>query len=74
MRLRQDSQCAKILETLRAAGNDWVTMPALVQASGSYNIHSRVDELRSKHGVQIENITDLSVKPHVSRYRLISAP
>lgn len=74
MRLQQDSQCAKILEVLRAAGNDWVPMPELVRASGSYNIHSRVDELRSKHGVNIENHTDVSVRPHLSRYRLISAP
>lgn len=75
MRLRQNSQCSKIYEALKvasAAGTAaaWVEMPALVEASGSYNIHSRIDELRHVHGVAIENETDLTVKPHISRYRL----
>jgi hypothetical protein len=72
--LRQDSQCAKIIARLRAAirrGEEWVTMPQLVEASGSYNIHTRVNELRKVLGFDIENKTDTSVRPHVSKYRLL---
>lgn len=72
MRLQENSQCKKILDRLQAQGGEgWVAMPELVAVSGSFNIHSRVDELRSKHGVAIENLTDLSTKPHVSLYRLV---
>ena len=70
-RLREDSQCGKILAALKAANGDWVSMPALVLVSASYNIHSRIDELRHRHGYQIENETDVSVRPHVSKYRLV---
>jgi len=69
-RLRQDSQCAKILAALRHANGGWVSMPSLVADSGSFNIHSRVDELRQVHGYAIQNETDVSVRPHLSRYRL----
>ena len=57
-RLRENSQCHKIYETLKAAKGGWVEMPALVELSGSYNIHSRVDELRHVHNLPIENETD----------------
>ena len=75
MLLRETSQCKKILDALadaRVSGrNDgWVAMPELVAVSGSFNIHSRVDELRSKHHVAIENSTDVSIRPHISKYRL----
>lgn len=69
-RLRESSQCAKILAALNEAWPEWVTMPDLVAASGSYNVHTRVDELRG-HGHLIENETDLSVRPHISKYRLM---
>jgi hypothetical protein len=71
-RLHQDSQCFRILRRLR--GRNWVTMPALVRASGSFNIHSRIDELRHVHGCRIVNRVDVTVRPHVSRYRLLSNP
>ena len=71
-RLNENSQCAKILRVLQDARGEWVSMPALVLVSGSYNIHSRVDELRHVHGISIENETDVSVRPHVSRYRLVA--
>ncbi len=45
-------------------------MPELVEASGSFNIHTRIDELRHRYGVEIENQTDVTVRPHISRYRL----
>jgi len=76
-RLTETSQRAKILRVLQdaaATGDPWVAMPALVLVSGSYNIHSRIDELRQCHGYDIENRTDVSVRPHRSEYRLISAP
>ena len=81
MRLNENSQCHKILIALQAAARDaagqthggWVAMPTLVAVSGSYNIHSRVDELRHNHGVRIENKTDVSTRPHRSFYRLAPA-
>jgi hypothetical protein len=77
------SQCGKILAALRtrracdraanvnpqAAG--WIQMPDLVASSGSFNIHSRIDELRHRYGIQIENQIDQTTKPHKSQYRLI---
>lgn len=33
---------------------EWVSMPALVDCSGSYNVHSRVSDLRGR-GLTIEN-------------------
>ena len=69
MRLREDSQCKKILDRLQAQGGEgWVSMPDLVAISGSFNVHSRIDELRSKHGIEIHNEVDLTCRPHVSRY------
>ena len=67
-RLTENSQCAKILRRLQQSPGEMVPMPELVAVSGSYNIHSRVDELRSKHGIEIHNDVDLTVKPHISRY------
>lgn len=76
-RLSNSSQCAKILRALRdAKGNaqeGWVSMPKLVKLSGSYNIHTRVDELRTRWGAVIENYTDNAQRPHVSKYRLVDA-
>jgi len=78
MRLTENSQCHLIFKALASAfehratnGGGWVAMPKLVEASGSYNVHSRIDELRHRHGVVIENDTDVSVRPHVSKYRLV---
>ncbi len=69
-RMAQDSQCARILSRLESQWPDWCTMPELVEASGSFNIHTRIDELRHRYGVEIENQTDVTVRPHISRYRL----
>jgi hypothetical protein len=49
------TQCDAILETLKAARGEWVSMPYLARVSESLNIHSRVDELRQKRGLNIEN-------------------
>jgi len=53
-----ETQNALILAALEAAAGAWVPMPELVAASGSYNVHSRVDELRHKRGVNILNRTE----------------
>lgn len=53
-----DTQNELILATLTAAAGGWVPMPKLVELSGSYNVHSRVDELRHKRGVNILNRTE----------------
>lgn len=40
------SQSPKVLERLRQESGDWVSMLTLVGASNSFNIHSRIAELR----------------------------
>ena len=70
-RLEQGSQCALILGALQAQPGRKIEMPTLVKLSGSYNIHTRVDELRRVYGyTQIRNSTDTSVRPHRSVYWL----
>jgi len=49
------SQCEAILAELQRANGEWVAMPHLASISGSYNVHSRIDELRSKHGHEIDS-------------------
>ena len=49
------SQAELILQALQAANGAWVSMPQLAQVGESMNVHSRIDELRHKRGVQIEN-------------------
>jgi hypothetical protein len=68
------SQCDLILEALRAAAGEWVSMPQLAAAGESLNVHSRIDELRTKRGLSIENkLCADPVKPRrrQSFYRLI---
>lgn len=52
------TQCQLILQALRAANGEWVSMPQLAAEADSLNVHSRVDELRHKHGFHIENRTE----------------
>ncbi|MEI7912752.1 MAG: hypothetical protein WCK77_24255 [Verrucomicrobiota bacterium] len=49
------SQCQAIHAELLAAKGAWVPMPMLSHISQSLNVHSRIDELRHKRGVMIEN-------------------
>ena len=64
------TQNAIILQTLREASGQFVSMPALVLVSGSLNIHSRVAELR-KQGHRIEsNVKRVGLAKH-SEYRLV---
>jgi len=70
-RLTENSQCALILRALQERPGQPISMPELVRLSGSYNVHTRVDELRQRHGyTQIKNHTDISVRPHKSVYWL----
>lgn len=53
-----ESQCDLILQALKAANGEWVPMPQLAAEADSLNVHSRVDELRHKRGLNIENRTE----------------
>ncbi len=59
-----------VLEHLAKHHNEWVAMPELVAVSGSFNIHSRIAELRTL-GHRIEHLPEGS-KPRRSYYRLVS--
>lgn len=52
------TQCDLILQALQSANGDWVAMPQLAAAADSLNVHSRIDELRHKRGIPIENRTE----------------
>ena len=64
------SQCDRILAALRAAPGQWVSLPALYQASGSMAVHSRINDLR-KRGHLIENQAPVKNRKCLSSYRLI---
>lgn len=67
------TQCDLILQALRSAKGAWVPMPQLAAEADSLNVHSRIDELRSKRGLHIENKTESDpVRPRRRRsfYRL----
>ena len=50
------SQCASILAELQRHAGEWVAMPRLVLCSGSYNVHSRISDLRKAgHSIIHEN-------------------
>ena len=40
------SQAARILTELQRRAGQWVAMPHLCRCSGSYNVHSRISDLR----------------------------
>ena len=66
------SQNQLIIERLKQTPGEWVSMPELVQVSGSFNVHSRIDELRHKGGHAIENRTTRAPgsRRHQSSYRV----
>lgn len=64
------SQCGAILAYLEAAGGAWVAMPVLAKVSGSYAVHSRVAELRSR-GHVIEQHSERDGRKVRSFYRLV---
>lgn len=54
--MSEPSQADLILQALQAANGEWVPMPQLAAAGESMNVHTRIDELRHKHGFpSIEN-------------------
>jgi hypothetical protein len=74
MRLAAPTQCDLILEELTKAAGDWVSMPYLAHRSGSYNVHTRIDQLRHERGLAIENKCDPDPdqpRRRLSYYRLI---
>ena len=72
------SQNQSILDVLTDRKGQWVSMIELIVASGSYNIHSRISELRKKRGVPVENRTEQKPTPKdprrkISFYRIPAA-
>ena len=50
------SQCDKILAVLQDYRGEWVPLPRLHQASGSYVVHSRIADLRKRgHAIDHRN-------------------
>ena len=67
------SQCALILARLERSPCEWVPMPALVSASASYVVHSRIADLRARgHSIDHRNLR-LGRQVH-SEYRLSESP
>lgn len=64
------SQCDKVLACLRDNRGQWVAMPDLVMASASFNIHSRISDLR-KRGHAIEQRSEQSERKVKSFYRIL---
>jgi len=75
MRISDPTQSDLILAALQEADGEWVDMPALAAASGSMNIHTRIDELRHRRGLHIENrcIRQPGSRANKSQYRLITS-
>jgi hypothetical protein len=70
MEARPMSQRDRIEAALIYAGG-WVSMPDLVRCSGSYNVHSRISDLR-KRGLNIEQKLEvLGDGTRASYYRIV---
>lgn len=65
------SQCDLILAALQARPGQWIPMPELARASGSLNVHTRIDQLRHERGLRIENQTERDGRRQLSSYRLV---
>jgi hypothetical protein len=64
------SQNEIIAQRLTEKRGEWVSMPDLSAASGSYVVHSRISDLRKK-GLQIESRTERHGKKNHSFYKLV---
>lgn len=64
------SQCDRILSLLTEANGEWVAMPFLAIKSGSYNVHSRISDLR-KRGFSIEQESKIEKGSTKSFYKLL---
>jgi len=62
------TQCELILAALESG--EWVPMPTLALVSGSYNVPSRISDLR-KAGFQIEHRNQHEGRTIKSEYRLV---
>lgn len=71
--LAPPTQADIILEVLQKRGG-WVGMPRLARASGSWNVHSRIAQLRTERGLTIENKVERrpGTRANLSFYRLIT--
>ena len=63
------SQADAILGQLKQRKGKWCSMPSLGRISGSYNVHSRIADLR-KRGHQIEHRNEHAGRLIRSYYRL----
>lgn len=63
------TQCEAILAALAVKRGQWVPMPELVATSGSYNVHSRISDLRQR-GHEIEHRNEQAGRQIKSFYRL----
>ena len=65
------SQNDIILQELQESSPSWVTLPRLMEVSGSAAVHSRISDLRSR-GYQIDHGGDRAPDGrYISRYRFI---
>ena len=69
------SQCALVLAELQLHPGEWVPMPRLVLCSGSYNVHSRIADLRKRgHAILHKNTRKPGSKTIQSFYQLTPPP
>lgn len=64
------SQSAAILAALQASPGVWIAMPELSRLSGSYNVHSRIADLR-RRGHRVEHRNVHRGRTIFSSYRLL---
>lgn len=62
-----NTQNARLLRIFRARPNEWIPMPELAELIGAYAVHSRVADLRTKHGMTIRTRTE-GTQPRKSFY------
>jgi hypothetical protein len=64
------SQADKIQALLIERRGEWVPMPELAHVSGAYSVHSRIAELRTKRGLQVQTKVTSHGREKFSFYRL----
>jgi len=67
------SQADRVLECLQRHLDSWVGMPDLCRYSGSYNVHSRISDLR-KRGCNIAQKTERQKDGSNHSFYKLSAP
>lgn len=66
------TQTKAILSRLEMSPGEWVAMTELGKFAGCWAVHSRIAEIRTKHGRKVDNRTErVNGKCH-SYYRLIA--